>query len=154
MRPVDAIELDVNGARHTVLADPGRSLLHVLREELDLNGAKPGCGEGMCGACTVLLDDRAVRSCTTQVGEAAGRAVTTIEGLGREGRLHPLQQSFLDAEAFQCGYCTPGMIMAAVGLLEANRHPTEAEIVEAMNGNVCRCGAYPQIVTAILGAGP
>jgi aerobic-type carbon monoxide dehydrogenase small subunit (CoxS/CutS family) len=144
----------VNGAACTVSADSARTLLHVLREELDLTGAKPGCGEGRCGACTVLVDGRPVRSCVTPAHETAGRAVTTVEGLAREDGLHPLQRAFLDAEALQCGYCTPGMLMAAAGLLAANPDPDEAQIVAAMDGNICRCGSYPRIVAAIrAGAG-
>jgi aerobic-type carbon monoxide dehydrogenase small subunit (CoxS/CutS family) len=141
------MELRVNGATHRLRTDPERSLLHVLREDLRLTGAKPGCGEGECGACTVLLNGAAVRACVTAVGEAAERDVTTIEGLH-----HPLQDAFLEAEALQCGYCTPGMIMSAAALLGANPSPTVTEIVEAMNGNICRCGAYPRIVAAIRAA--
>lgn len=143
-------ELNVNGKAHRVDADPDRSLLSVLRDDLDLTGSKYGCGEGKCGACTVLIDGQSARSCTTRVGRAAGRAITTIEGLaGPDGRLHPLQQAFLDVEAFQCAYCTPGMIMAGVSLLSQKADPTEPEIVEAMQGNLCRCGTYPRIVAAI-----
>ena len=143
------IELDVNGRRQRVDVDPDRSLLTVLREELALTGSKYGCGEGQCGACTVLLGGSAVKSCRTPVAKAAAMSVTTIEGLERDGRLHPLQQAFIDETAMQCGYCTAGMIMAGVALLQTNAHPSEPDIVRAMNGNVCRCGAYPQIVAAI-----
>lgn len=143
------IELDVNGRRHRVDVDPDRSLLSVLREDLALTGSKYGCGEGQCGACTVLLRGSAVKSCQTPVARAAATRVTTIEGLERDGRLHPLQQAFIDETALQCGYCTAGMIIAAAALLESNAHPSEGEIVRAMNGNVCRCGTYPQIVAAI-----
>ena len=143
------IELDVNGRRQTVDVDPGRSLLSVLREELELTGSKYGCGEGQCGACTVLLDRRAVRSCVTPVASVAGSAVTTIEGLEREGRLHPLQQAFIDEGAMQCGYCTAGMIMSGVSLLETTPSPSSDEILRSMEGNVCRCGTYPQIAAAI-----
>jgi aerobic-type carbon monoxide dehydrogenase small subunit (CoxS/CutS family) len=146
-------ELKVNGAMRRLDADPDRSLLSVLRDDLDLTGSKYGCGEGKCGACTVLVDGLATHSCTARVGTVAGRAITTIEGLeDAAGRLHPLQQAFLDLGALQCGYCTPGMIMAGVGLLAQNHKPSEAEIVEAMNGNVCRCGTYPRIMAAILQA--
>ena len=143
------IELDVNGRRHRVDVDPNRSLLSVLREELALTGSKYGCGEGQCGACTVLLGGSAVKSCQMPVARAAATRVTTIEGLERDGRLHPLQQAFIDETALQCGYCTAGMIMAGAALLESNAQPSEADIVRAMNGNVCRCGTYPQIVAAI-----
>jgi aerobic-type carbon monoxide dehydrogenase small subunit (CoxS/CutS family) len=142
-------ELLVNGAVRPVDVDEDRNLLGVLRDELDLTGAKYGCGEGRCGACTVLIDGQAVRSCLTKVGALQGKAVTTVEGLEKEGRLHPLQQAFLRAGAVQCGYCTPGMIMAGVGLLESNHTPSEQDVVKAMDGNVCRCGTYPRILTAI-----
>jgi aerobic-type carbon monoxide dehydrogenase small subunit (CoxS/CutS family) len=143
------IELDVNGRRQRVDVPGDRSLLSVLREELTLTGSKYGCGEGQCGACTVLVDGRAVRSCRTPVADAAGKPVTTIEGLERGGRLHPLQQAFIDEHAMQCGYCTTGMIMAGVALLARTPSPTRDDIVRGMNGNVCRCGTYPEIVAAI-----
>src|SRR5262245_42424377 len=139
-------ELKINGRAHPVDADPQRSLLSVLRDDLNLTGTKYGCGEGKCGACTVLIDDQAAHSCTARIGAIAGRTITTIEGLGdASGALHPLQQAFLDLGAFQCAYCTPGMIMAGVGLLAANADPEESQILEAMQGNICRCGAYPRI---------
>jgi aerobic-type carbon monoxide dehydrogenase small subunit (CoxS/CutS family) len=141
--------LRVNGATHEVQAEPTDTLLSVLREDLGLTGSKYGCGEGQCGACTVLLDGQAVRSCVTRVPAAAQKAITTIEGLAEGERLHPVQQAFLEVEAFQCGYCTPGMIMAAVALLRANATPSEQDITRAMNGNICRCGTYPRIVQAI-----
>ncbi|MGC8643154.1 MAG: (2Fe-2S)-binding protein [Isosphaeraceae bacterium] len=141
--------LKVNGATHPVDADPERSLLSVLRDDLKLTGSKFGCGEGKCGACTVLIDGQAAHSCTTRVGVVASRAITTIEGLeSPEGKLHPLQQAFLDLGAFQCAYCTPGMIVAGAGLLALNPDPSEPEIIEAMQGNICRCGTYPRIVAA------
>jgi aerobic-type carbon monoxide dehydrogenase small subunit (CoxS/CutS family) len=143
------IELVVNGRRQRVDVAPDRTLLSVLREELALTGSKYGCGEGECGACTVLLGGRAVRSCRTPVAKAAEARVTTIEGLERNGTLHPLQAAFIEDNAMQCGYCTAGMIMSGVALLESTRSPTHDQIVGAMNGNVCRCGAYPQIVAAI-----
>jgi aerobic-type carbon monoxide dehydrogenase small subunit (CoxS/CutS family) len=143
------IELEVNGRRQRVDVDPDRTLLSVLREELALTGSKYGCGEGQCGACTVLLGANAVKSCRTTVARAATTPVTTIEGLEQGGRLHPLQQAFMDETAMQCGYCTPGMIMAGVALLRSTPSPTTDEIVRGMNGNVCRCGMYPQIVAAI-----
>jgi aerobic-type carbon monoxide dehydrogenase small subunit (CoxS/CutS family) len=143
------IELDVNGRRHDLDVEPSRSLLSVLRGELALTGAKYGCGEGQCGACTVLLGPQSVRACSTPVSATAGHPITTIEGLEQSGRLHPVQQAFLDEGAMQCGYCTPGMIMSAVSLLRANPSPDEQQIIGAMQGNICRCGTYPRIVAAI-----
>lgn len=143
------IELQVNGSRHRIETEAARSLLNVLRDDLDLTGSKYGCGEGQCGACTVLIDGRPMRSCVTPVGAVAGKPVMTIEGLEQNGRLHPLQEAFLEADAMQCGYCTPGMIMSGVALLSKNPNPDEAEIVRFMNGNICRCGTYPRIVAAI-----
>jgi len=142
-------ELLVNGVRRQVDADDTRTLLSVLRDDLGLTGAKYGCGEGQCGACTVLVDGVARRSCLVTVGSVAGKQVTTIEGLAANGWLHPLQESFLEVDAMQCGYCTPGMIMAAAGLLRKNPNPGEAEIVKALDGNICRCGTYPRIVEAV-----
>jgi aerobic-type carbon monoxide dehydrogenase small subunit (CoxS/CutS family) len=142
-------ELRVNGSSRRVDADADRSLLSVLRDDLDLTGAKYGCGEGRCGACTVLVDGQPVRSCLARVGAVAERPIITIEGLARDGRLHPLQQAFLDAGAMQCGYCTSGMIMAGAGLLAKNADPDLPEIIRAMDGNICRCGTYPRILTAI-----
>lgn len=142
-------ELHVNGSKIRIDADSDRSLLSVLREDLDLTGSKYGCGEGQCGACTVLIDGQATRSCITKLGAAAGKKVITIEGIEKNGRLHPLQEAFLEADALQCGYCTPGMIMSSVALLNKTPSPTEQEIVRSMEGNVCRCGTYPRIVTAI-----
>src|SRR6195256_3854480 len=142
-------ELRVNGARRQIHADPERSLLSVLRDDLDLTGAKYGCGEGQCGACTVLLDGSAVRSCITPVSAATGKRITTIEALEQDGRMHPLQEAFVETGAMQCGYCTPGMIMSGVSLLSRNAHPTDPEIIHAMQGNVCRCGTYPRIVAAL-----
>jgi nicotinate dehydrogenase subunit A len=152
--PADELEivLHVNGAARAVRVEPERSLLGVLRDELGLTGAKYGCGEGQCGACIVLVAGEPVPACVTAVSRAAGRPIQTIEGLaeGERGeRLHPLQQAFLDEGALQCGYCTPGMIMAALGLLQRNPRPSEEEIVAAMQPNVCRCGVYPRIVRAI-----
>jgi nicotinate dehydrogenase subunit A len=143
------MELRINGRTRQVDVDPERSLLSVLRDELNLTGSKYGCGEGQCGACTVLVDGTPVRSCRTPVSFAAGKPVTTIEGLEVNGRLHPLQQAFIDADAMQCGYCTPGMIMSAAGLLDKNPNPESAEIARAMQGNVCRCGTYSRIITAV-----
>jgi aerobic-type carbon monoxide dehydrogenase small subunit (CoxS/CutS family) len=142
-------ELLVNGERRRVDVDPKRTLLSVLREELDLTGAKYGCGEGQCGACTVLVDDVAARSCLLKVGAVAGKSVTTIEGLATGDRLHPLQQAFLDAGAMQCGYCTAGMIMSSAGLLRKSPGADEAEIRRALEGNVCRCGTYARVLSAV-----
>ena len=121
----------------------------MLRENLDLTGSKYGCGEGMCGACTVLIDGKAQRSCVTRVGSVSGKQITTIEGLAAGEQLHPVQQAFLDAGAMQCGYCTSGMIMSAVALLKKNPSPNESQIIAFMDGNVCRCGTYSRIVNAI-----
>ena len=142
-------ELNVNGVRHTVDVALEQSLLAVLRDNLGLTGCKIGCGEGACGACTVLIDGQPARSCITPVAAAAGRLVLTIEGLEAYGRLHPLQQAFLDHDALQCGYCTPGMIMAALGLLLQRPEPNEDAIISWMQGNICRCGTYLRIVRAI-----
>ena len=142
-------ELHVNGARRVVNADAERSLLSVLRDDLDLTGSKYGCGEGRCGACTVLLDGKAVRSCSTPVSTAADTDIQTIEGLTKDGKLHPLQEAFLKEDALQCGYCTCGMIMSAVALLSRDPDPSREDIVRFMNGNICRCGAYPRILAAI-----
>ena len=142
-------ELKLNGARVRVDADPDRTLLSVLRDDLDLTGSKYGCGEGQCGACTVLLDGVAARSCVTTLRAVAGREITTIEGLETKGRLHPLQQTFLDVGSMQCGYCTPGMIVSGAALLRKNPSPTREEIARGMQGNICRCGTYPRIVLAV-----
>jgi aerobic-type carbon monoxide dehydrogenase small subunit (CoxS/CutS family) len=144
--------LRVNGVDHALAVDPERSLLHVLREDLGLTGTKYGCGEGQCGACTVLVDGKVTRSCLTPAGSVSGKAVTTIEGLETGGRLHPLQEAFLAAGALQCGYCTAGMIVAGAGFLAENPDPKDADMVRAMNGNVCRCGTYPRILEAIRAA--
>ena len=142
-------ELQVNGAKRRVDAAAETSLLSVLRDQLDLTGSKYGCGEGQCGACTVLIDGSPRRSCITSVGAVANKQITTIEGLEQKGRLHAVQQAFLDAGALQCGYCTSGMIMTAVALLRAHPDPTEQEIAHFMEGNICRCGTYRRIVAAI-----
>jgi aerobic-type carbon monoxide dehydrogenase small subunit (CoxS/CutS family) len=144
-----ARKLTVNGTARRVTSAGERPLLFVLRDELDLTGAKYGCGAGQCGACTVLVDGKAMRSCVTPLEQAGAASITTIEGMERKGQLHPLQQAFLDEEAMQCGYCTPGMIMAAAGLLAGNQDPSEAEVRRALAGNVCRCGTYPRIVAAV-----
>jgi aerobic-type carbon monoxide dehydrogenase small subunit (CoxS/CutS family) len=143
------IVLFVNGCKRELEVEPERSLLSVLREDLDLTGTKRSCGEGVCGACTVLVDGRLTRACVTPVGSVAGRAVLTIEGLAQDGTLHPLQAAFIEAGALQCGYCTPGMIMAGLALLTQDPDPSEQAIVQFMDGNICRCGTYPRIVRAI-----
>ncbi len=143
------MELSVNGTKREIRSHPERPLLFVLRDELDLTGAKYGCGEGQCGACTVLLDGIAVRSCLTPANAAQGKEVTTVEALERDGKLHPVQQAFIDQDAYQCGYCTAGMIMSSVGLLNKKPHPTTAEIKSGLQGNICRCGTYPRIVEAV-----
>ena len=143
------ITLNVNGAEHRVTAVEEEMLLYVLRDRLNLTGTKYGCGEGQCGACTVLIDGRPTRSCQMHATAVSGRKITTIEGLEADGQLHPVQQAFIDEEAFQCSYCTPGMVMSAVGLLQANPKPSDEDIVRGMNGNICRCGTYPRIVAAI-----
>jgi aerobic-type carbon monoxide dehydrogenase small subunit (CoxS/CutS family) len=142
-------ELHVNGTKQRLEADPARSLLSVLRDDLDLTGCKYGCGEGRCGACTVLIDGRATRSCVTPLNDCAGKHITTIEGLERDGKLHPLQEAFLEVGAMQCGYCTPGMIMAGVALLGKNPAPTPQDIIRSMDGNICRCGTYQRIALAV-----
>ncbi len=147
--PRRSVSLRVNGTERSVAWDPDRSLLYVLREELGLTGAKYGCGEGECGACKVLLDGTAVRACKTPIGEAVGRTVTTIEGLSEGQRLHPVQQAFLDAGAFQCGFCTTGMIVATVSLLAQNPTPSDEEVRLALDGNLCRCGGYLRVLDAV-----
>jgi aerobic-type carbon monoxide dehydrogenase small subunit (CoxS/CutS family) len=154
MAATTAIRLQINGHTCTTDADPQTSLLTVLREHLDLTGSKYGCGEGQCGACTVLIDGKAQRSCITRVGTVTQKQITTIEGIAGEGepgkeRLHPVQEAFLEEGAMQCAYCTSGMIMSAIALLRKNPAPKESEIIDFMDGNVCRCGTYPRIVSAI-----
>ena len=145
-------EFQINGQRHSIQSAPDATLLTVLRDYLGLTGSKYGCGEGQCGACTVLCDNAPRRSCVTPVSAVAGKSITTIEGLEQSGRLHPLQQAFLDAEAFQCAYCTSGMIMSSVALLRQNSNPTQAEIEQALQGNICRCGTHPRIIEAVRNA--
>lgn len=143
------MELKVNGRRHEVDVDPERTLLSVLRHELNLTGTKYGCGEGNCGACTVLIEGDAVRACITPVAASTGRAITTIEGLSAGEELHPVQNAFVRHTAFQCGYCTPGFIMGAAALLGQNPDPSDAEIKAGLNGHICRCGAYVRIIQAV-----
>ena len=147
------VTFTVNGKEETISADPGRSLLDVLREELHLTGAKYGCGEGRCGACSVLMDGERILSCVTPVAQADKKSITTIEGLAESDSLHPVQEAFLAEGAMQCGYCTPGMILTAVALLEKNPNPTDEEISKAMNVNLCRCNGYPKILNAVRRAG-
>jgi aerobic-type carbon monoxide dehydrogenase small subunit (CoxS/CutS family) len=149
--------LRINGRTHEVDGEPADSLLAVLRSDLGLTGSKFGCGEGYCGACTVLVEDQVTRSCTARLAAVAGKTITTIEGIapgasGAEragGRLHPVQEAFLETEAFQCGYCTPGMVIATIGLLRTNPDPSDQDIAKVMDRNVCRCGTYPRIVEAV-----
>jgi aerobic-type carbon monoxide dehydrogenase small subunit (CoxS/CutS family) len=141
--------LQINGRTFSLDADPDIPLLSILREQLDLTGTKYGCGEGQCGACTVLIDGRAHRSCMTPLSLASGKSIVTIEGLAKDDHLHPVQQAFLDEGAMQCAYCTSGMIMSAVSLLNNRENPSDAEILQFMQGNICRCGTYPRIVAAI-----
>lgn len=143
------VSLTVNGTARRIDAPKGLTLLAALREQLDLTGAKYGCGEGQCGACTVLLDGKAVRSCLIPAASAAGKRVETVEGLEQNGKLHPLQQAFLDQGAFQCGYCTPGFLMGAAALLRRTPQPNESQIRRELNTHICRCGTYPRIVEAV-----
>ena len=143
------MDLVVNGTLRHVPDDPDRTLLFVLRNELDLTGAKYGCGEGQCGACTVLIDGVPKRSCTMPAGKAVGKKITTIEGLADANRLHPVQESFIECDAMQCGYCTPGMILESVALLQKNSEPSDAEIKQALEGHICRCGTYNRIIAAV-----
>jgi aerobic-type carbon monoxide dehydrogenase small subunit (CoxS/CutS family) len=152
MKAAVTLHFTVNGQPRTVTTDPDRPLLDVLREDLQLTGTHYGCGEGQCGACSVLLDGRRIFSCQTPASKAEGKTVVTIEGLASGTKLHPVQESFLAESAFQCGYCTSGVIVAAVALLGANPHPDDGEIVEALNRNICRCGSYPRIVKAVRSA--
>lgn len=141
--------LHVNGTKHHVSAPPDETLLSVLRNRLELTGTKYGCGEGQCGACTVLVDGLPTRSCLIPVSVVGAAKIVTVEGLEQDGKLSPVQQAFLDEGALQCGYCTPGMILRATALLNDQHNPTEGQIVEAMDGNLCRCGTYPRIVAAV-----
>lgn len=147
--PTERIRIRVNGAEYVLQLEGSRSLLSVLRTELALTGTKLGCGTGECGACTVLVDGQAVRSCVVPVAHVQGRTITTIEGLAKGDRLHPVQEAFLEAQAFQCGYCTPGLIMGAVALLQKNPDPTGLQIQEALSGHLCRCGVYPRVIRAV-----
>jgi aerobic-type carbon monoxide dehydrogenase small subunit (CoxS/CutS family) len=148
----DAIAIEVNGKHYQVHYPPETPLLYVLRDELGFTGSKYGCGEGQCGSCTVLLGGQPRRSCQIPVSAAVGKPVTTIEGLEKDGHLHPVQQAFIDVGAFQCAYCTPGMIMSSVGLLQSNPNPSSDEIAQFLQGNICRCGTQPRITVAVLQA--
>jgi carbon-monoxide dehydrogenase small subunit len=143
------VSFTVNGGRQTVTTDSARRLLDVLREDLHLTGTKYGCGEGVCGACTVLMDGKPVQSCLVSIVDVEGKRITTIEGLAKNDSLHPVQQAFLEEGAMQCGYCTGGMILAASALLEKNRDPSDEDIVAAMNGHICRCNGYVKIRKAV-----
>ena len=145
----EVIHLQINRTRHRIRVEPKRSLLSVLRDDLDLTGTKYGCGEAQCGACTVLIDGVATRSCVTPVKHAAGKQITTIEGLEKDERMHPLQEAFLKTDAMQCAFCTSGMILSAVELLANKPRPTREQIIEHMNDNICRCGVYERIIAAI-----
>jgi xanthine dehydrogenase YagT iron-sulfur-binding subunit len=147
------VTLNVNGRQHRLTIEPRVTLLDALRERLALTGTKKGCDQGQCGACTVLVDDRRVNACLTLAVAVEGKQVTTVEGLARGDRLHPVQQAFIDKDAFQCGYCTPGQICSAVGLLNEKRDLSAANVREYMSGNICRCGAYTNIVAAVQAAG-
>jgi carbon-monoxide dehydrogenase small subunit len=147
-----SVGLSVNGAKHSLEVEPRRLLVHALRDDLGLTGTHVGCDTSNCGACTVHIDGRAVKSCTVLAVQAEGREVTTVEGLGSEGNLHPVQEAFWNDHGLQCGYCTPGMMMAAAALLADNPDPTEAEVRHALEGNLCRCTGYHNIVKAVLDA--
>lgn len=144
-----SLEIEVNGKRHDVNYPPDTPLLYVLHDELGLTGTKYGCGEGQCGACTVLIGGAPRRSCQIPVSAAAAKPITTIEGLEKEGKLHPVQQAFLDADAFQCAFCTSGMVMSSVGLLQTNANPKREEIVQFLQGNICRCGTHARVIEAV-----
>ena len=148
------IELDVNGARYEVAVPPNRTLLEALREDLELTGTKQGCGIGDCGTCTVLLEGKPVNSCLVLAVQAVGHEITTIEGIADGTRLHPVQQSFIDHGAVQCGFCTPGMVLSGIAVLKEHPRPTEAQVREGISGNLCRCTGYQKIVEAVLDAAP
>lgn len=148
----ELIHFRLNGKPVSLILDGERTLLQVLRTELELTGVKYGCGKGLCGACTILVNDRAVRSCLVPVKNIRGQEIVTIEGLSVNGKLHPLQEAFVKHDAFQCGFCTPGMILTACSFLKHNPHPTYNEVLQGMNDNLCRCGSHTRIVQAILSA--
>ena len=146
------LNLKVNGQKYAVYTEPWKSLLDVLRDEIELTGAKVGCEEGKCGACTVIVDGEAVNSCLMLAFQAQEKEITTIEGLEQDGKLHPIQQAFIDCFAVQCGFCTPGMILSAKALLDKNPRPTEEEVRVALSGNLCRCTGYVKVVEAVMSA--
>ena len=148
----ETIQFKLNNKDAQVTIDPNKTLLWVLRDDFELTGTKFGCGIGFCGACTVLINNEPVRSCSIPVSDVAGKSVITIEGLAKNGKLHPVQQAFIDHDALQCGYCTPGMIMTSVGLLKKNSSPTRQDIVAGLEGNLCRCGAHMRIIDAVADA--
>jgi aerobic-type carbon monoxide dehydrogenase small subunit (CoxS/CutS family) len=148
----ETIRFKLNNKETELVSDPNRILLWVLRDHFGLTGTKYGCGIGFCGTCTVLIDNEAVRSCTLAVGDVAGKSVLTIEGLAEDGKLHPVQQAFADHDALQCGYCTPGMVITAVALLNKNQSPTRQEIIDGLEDNLCRCGAHMRIIDAVADA--
>jgi len=150
---IETIQFEINGSPKSLEIDPGTILMWAIRNDLKLTGTKFGCGLGFCGSCTVLLDNEPVRSCMMAVSDAAGKKITTIEGLSRNGELHPIQKAFIENDAQQCGYCTPGMILNAVGLLIKNPEPSRNEIIDAMEDNLCRCGTYGRIIESIQMAG-
>jgi len=145
----ETLRFTLNGKKTEVLIDPTQNLLWVLRNHLGLTGTKYGCGMGFCGACTILIDNEPVRSCMLPVGDIAGKKVVTIEGLEKKGKLHPVQKAFVEHDALQCGFCTPGMIMTATGLLMKNSSPSRQQIIEGMEDNLCRCGAHNRIIDAV-----
>ena len=151
MKPIQ-IHLTVNGKKHQITTAPNRTLLNVLREDLGLTGTKEGCGSGECGACSVIMNDQPVNSCLVLIGQADGSAITTIEGISQSGRPHPLQKAFVEHGAVQCGFCTPGMIIASKALLDKNPTPSDEEVREALAGNICRCTGYTKIVEAVQAA--
>ena len=144
------MKVKINGKEHEIVSGPGTTLVDVLRYELRLTGTKEGCGTGNCGSCTVLVDGKAVNSCLVIAGKVEGKEITTIEGLSRQGKLHPLQQAFINEGAVQCGFCTPGVILTAKAFLDSNPHPTESQVRQAIAGNLCRCTGYDKIVRAIM----
>jgi aerobic-type carbon monoxide dehydrogenase small subunit (CoxS/CutS family) len=145
----NSLEIEVNGKRYAVSYPPDTPLLYVLHDELGLTGTKYGCGEGQCGACTVLIGGAPRRSCQIPVSAATAKPITTIEGLEKDGKLHPVQQAFLDAGAFQCAFCTSGMVMSSVGLLQTNANPKREDILQFLQGNICRCGTHPRVIEAV-----
>jgi carbon-monoxide dehydrogenase small subunit len=150
LREWQNMKLKINSREYEIISGPGTTLLDVLRYELRLTGTKEGCGTGSCGSCTVLVDGKAINSCLVIVGEVEGKEITTIEGLSRQGKLHPLQQAFINEGAVQCGFCTPGILLTAKAFLDSNPHPTESQIRQAIAGNLCRCTGYDKIVRAIM----